>query len=136
MIRYLLDTDICIYAIKKKPFHLVNRLLEFGLGDLGVSSITVSELEYGIAKSDRPEKSRTALVSFLGALEVLPYGRRAAQEFGTIRAKLELAGTPIGFLDLLIAAHALALECPLITNNEREFSRVPGLLVENWARET
>ena len=132
MIRFLLDTNICIYAIKKKSKGLVNRLRSTKAGEVGVSSITLSELEYGIAKSSQPIRSGIALIEFLGPFEILPYGNSAAKEYGRIRMELERSGSPIGPLDTLIAAHALSLDCSLVTNNEREFRRVPSLRAENW----
>jgi tRNA(fMet)-specific endonuclease VapC len=93
-------------------------------------------LEFGIVNSERPDQNRIALVEFLTPFEILNYDDRAAKEYGVIRKYLEESGAPIGALDTLIAAHALSLDCPLVTNNEREFSRVPGLRVENWAKIT
>ena len=99
------------------------------------SSITVAELQYGVAKSDRPEQNALALAALLAPLDVLAFDDAAAAVYGTVRAGLERAGTPIGSMDLLIAAHALALGRTVVTNNTREFSRVAGLKVENWAGE-
>ena len=129
---YLLDTNICIYLIKQKPSSVKTRLLAVPAGEIGISTITVSELQYGVAKSSSPEKNQQALNRFLLTLEILEYGEDAAREYGPIRQYLERAGIVIGPLDMLIAAHAKALRLTLVTNNAREFSRVPGLLVENW----
>jgi len=134
VITYMLDTNICIYIIKKKPEQVIGRLKNARISDIGVSSITLSELEYGAAKSSRPEQNRIALAEFLAPLEILSYDDMAAQEYGRIRAVLERQGTPVGSMDMLIAAHALSLNCTLVTNNEREFSRVPSLKIENWAK--
>ncbi len=131
MIR-LLDTNICIYLIKRKPPEVLQRFISYAVGDIGVSSITVAELCYGVEKSGRPAQNRQALEQFLLPLVVMPFDDEAAQVYGSIRAELERRGTPIGALDLLIAAHALALDVPLVTNNTAEFRRVPGLRVENW----
>lgn len=130
--RYMLDTNICIYAIKRRPIEVVRRLVSLPVSEVGVSSITVSELEYGVAKSSHPAQNRAALSQFLAPLETVAYDDQAAIAYGPIRAALERQGTSIGPLDLLIAAHALALGSTLVTNNEREFARVPGLSVENW----
>lgn len=129
----MLDTNTYIYIIKKRPEQVLRRLKKARVSDIGISSITLSELEYGAAKSSRPDQNRIALVEFLAPLEILPYDDMAAQEYGKIRASLERQGTPIGSMDMLIAAHALAVNCTLVTNNEREFSRVPSLKIENWA---
>jgi tRNA(fMet)-specific endonuclease VapC len=134
VIIYMLDTNICIYIIKKKPKQVIGRLKNARISDIGVSSITLSELEYGAAKSSRPEQNRIALAEFLAPLEILSYDDMAAMEYGRIRAVLERQGTPVGSMDMLIAAHALSLNCTLVTNNEREFSRVLSLKIENWAK--
>jgi tRNA(fMet)-specific endonuclease VapC len=130
----LLDTNICIYIIKQKPPLVLQRFQAIPLGEVGVSAITVAELEYGVAKSQRPLQNQQALTQFLLPLTVLPFMAEDGAVYGRIRAQLESAGTPIGALDLLIAAQALAHNIPLVTNNEAEFLRVPGLRVENWAR--
>jgi len=131
--RWLLDTDTCIYLIKRDPPQVLQRLEQCDPGDVWVSSITVSEMEYGIAKSSRPEQARNALEKFLASLGTLPYDDTAATAYGIIRADLERRGEPIGPLDMLIAGHALSLGATLVTNNEREFRRVPSLAIENWA---
>ena len=133
MIGYLLDTNTCIYIIKRQPTRALSKLQSLEVSDVGVSSITLSELEYGNSKSSKPEQNKLALAQFLAPLELLPYDDVAAAKYGPIRAHLESQGTPIGPLDTLIAAHALAIGCVLVTNNEREFSRIPDLQVENWA---
>ena len=124
---------MCIYLIKGQPAQALARLQSLEIATVGISSITLSELEYGVSKSSRPEQNKLALLEFLAPLEVLPYDDAAAARYGPIRALLESQGRPIGPLDTLIAAHALALGCTLVTNNEREFSRIPSLAVENWA---
>lgn len=132
--RYMLDTDMCIYLIKEKPANVVRRLRRTDLSDVCISSITLSELEYGVSKSVRPEQNRVALAGFLAPLSVAPYDEMAALAYGKLRALLERQGTPVGSLDMLIAAHALSLDCTLVTNNEREFARIPRLCVQNWAK--
>ncbi len=130
---YMLDTNICIYLIKRDPPQVLQRVEEHDPGDIWVSAITVSELEYGIAKGSRPDEARSALEKFLASFGTLPYDDRAAEAYGLLRAELERRGQTIGPLDLLIAAHALALGCTLVTHNTREFRRVPALAVEDWA---
>ncbi len=132
MIRYMLDTNTCIHLIKRKPASVVERLLALPISEVGISSITLAELEYGVARSSRPEQNRDALVGFLAPLEIEVFGNEAAACYGALRAGLERIGKPIGAMDLLIAAHALSLSSILVTNNVREFERVPGLVVENW----
>lgn len=130
---WLLDTNICIYLIKKKPQPVLDRLRAVDIDTVAVSSITVAELQYGVARSARPEQNGLALAAFLAPLGVAPFDDDAAAVYGAVRADLERAGTPIGSLDLLIAAHALSLGRTVVTNNTRELLRVAGLKVENWA---
>jgi len=132
MIRYLLDTNICIYVIKKKPKSIIERFKQSRISEVGISSITMSELEYGISKSSKPEQNQIALAQFLAPLEIAFYGDEAARHYGRLRTFLEIQGTPIGSLDMLIAAHAHSLDCILVTNNEKEFIRVPNLKIDNW----
>lgn len=130
---YMLDTNICIYAMKKKPETVLQRLrVELDNG-VCISSITLAELEYGMKHSSNPAKNEQALLRFLTPLSILPFGPAAASEYGEIRAYLQSQGTPIGPLDMLIAGHARAEKMILVTNNVREFERVPGLKLENWA---
>jgi len=130
--KLLLDTNICIYIIKQKPANVLERFLEYQIGDIGISTITLSELRYGVAKSAHREKNAKALDEFTIPLEVVPYDEAAAHVYGDIRASLEKAGTPIGSMDMLIAAHALSLGIPLVTNNTREFLRIPSLNLIDW----
>ena len=130
--KYLLDTNTCIYIMNRRPLAVVRKFREFDIGDVGVSSITVSELYYGVRKSKRREENLHRLFAFLLPFEVLPYDESAAGVYGGIRADLERKGEIIGPLDMLIAAHALSRELILITNNVREFRRVQGLQLENW----
>jgi len=131
---FLLDTNICIYLIKKKPANVLRRLQKYYIADIGISCITLSELEYGIQKSSQPFRNRIALAEFLAPFDILAFDDNAALEYGKIRWDLEQRGQTIGGMDLLIAAHALSNQCTLVTNNEREFMRIPGLNVENWAK--
>ena len=130
----MLDTSTCIYIIKKKPTDVLERFRQTRISQVGISSITLSKLEYGIAKSSKPEQNQFALAQFLAPMEILSYGDEAAQQYGRLRAYLEKQGTPIGSLDMLIAAHVLSIDCILVTNNEKEFSRVPNLKIENWVK--
>ena len=129
---YMLDTNMCIYLIKRKPLQVVEKFRSLSVHDIGISSITLAELEYGIAKSAKQEQNRDALAHFLAPLEISSFGDEAASCYGAIRASLERDGRPIGSMDMLIAAHALSLSAILVTNNMREFDRIPGLMLENW----
>ena len=130
--KYLLDTNICIYIIKKKSERLLKRLIRQDISNIAISSITLSELEYGVEKSSNREQNKLALAEFLAPLTVLSYDDNVAQVYGRVRAFLEKAGIMIGHLDMLIGAHALSLKAILVTNNHREFERIPELKVENW----
>ena len=130
---YMLDTNICIYAMKNKPQKVLQRLREELDNGICISSITLAELEYGMKHSSNPAKNEQALLRFLVPFSVLPFGPAAAAEYGEIRAYLQSQGTPIGPLDMLIAGHAKAEKMILVTNNIREFERVPELELENWA---
>lgn len=129
---YLLDTNICIYIIKKRPIIVFDKFRSLSIGSIGISSITLAELQYGIMKSSNPDKNQEALNKFLTPIEILDFGFYATMEYGKIRAELERKGTPIGPLDTLIASHAKSLDLTLVTNNEREFERISGLKIENW----
>jgi tRNA(fMet)-specific endonuclease VapC len=127
----LLDTNICIYIINEKPPAVLQRFQHYQLGDIGLCSVVAAELDFGVAKSGSP-RNRQALEMFLAPLTLLPFDHPAAWAYGDLRADLERRGTPIGSLDTMIAAHALSLQARLITNNTREFAKVPGLQLENW----
>jgi tRNA(fMet)-specific endonuclease VapC len=129
--RFMLDTNICIYAIKQRPREVLAALRAQEVAGLGLSSVTVAELAFGVAKSGSARNQR-ALEQFLEPLEIADFDRSAALVYGRLRAALEAAGTPIGPLDTQIAAHALALGVILVSNNQREFARVPGLRLEDW----
>ena len=128
----LLDTNICIYIINAKPPGVLARFQQFQLGDIGLCSVVAAELAFGVAKS-RSTRNRHALEMFLAPLTILPFDENAIWVYGELRADLEHRGVPIGSLDTMIAAHALSLHATLVTNNTREFSRVPGLQLDNWA---
>jgi tRNA(fMet)-specific endonuclease VapC len=129
---YLIDTNICIYIIKQQPLQVLERFRAFPVGELGISSISVAELQFGVARSSNSGRNQQALDLVLTTLSVIPFDYAAALFYGQIRHLLEKKGIPIGPFDTLIAAHALQLNRTLVTNNLREFSRVPGLRLENW----
>ena len=129
----MLDTNVCLYLIKEHPPSVVERFATHAVGDIGISVMTLAELEYGVSKSGRPARNREALDQFISPLEVAPFDRQATAAYGKLRTALEKKGRTIGSMDLLIAAHALSLDVRLITRNIREFRRVPGLRVEDWA---
>lgn len=130
--KYMLDTNICIYAIKKRPENVLKEINYNRKHGLCISAITLAELEHGIAKSDYPKRNTEALAQFLSIINVLPFGDSAAIEYGKICAYLQKCGTPIGTMDMLIAAHAMSEDLILVTNNTREFERIPSLNIENW----
>ena len=129
--KYLLDTDTFIYLINERPTKVLTQFKRHALEDIGISSITASELAYGVAKS-ASAKNSAALQAFLLPLNVVEYDTAAAMAYGDIRASLEKQGKTIGLLDMLIAASALSRKLVLVTNNEKEFRRVAKLTVENW----
>src|SRR5689334_738406 len=131
--RYLVDTDICIYIANRKPAGVLARLERLRPGDVGMSVVTYLELVYGAYKSQQAEANMTQIKQLSHLIPVQPIDGSAATHYGRLRAGLEGSGPLIGAYDLLIAAHALALELTLVTNNVREFRRVPGLRLENWA---
>ena len=130
---YMLDTNICIYAIKNKPEQVLERLEANLSKGLCISAITLAELEHGVEKSSRQDRNAAALLQFLSILDVLPFDDLAAVEYGKICAYLQRLGKPIGTMDMLITGHARAEGLTLVTNNVREFERVPELRIENWA---
>ena len=131
--KYLLDTDVCIYLINKRPSSVLEKLRACRAGDVGVSAVTVAELRYGASKSQRFRQNHEALDLFLAPLEMMTFDESAAIAYGEIRAQLEKAGDPIGPLDMLIAGQAKSLNVVLVTNNVREFKKVKGLKIEAWS---
>lgn len=131
MIRYLLDTNIVIYVIKKRPMEVL-KTFNTNSGRMAISSITLAELFHGAEKSSRYAENLAVIDDFTSRLEVLPYTPKAAQHYGSIRSALEKSGEPIGVNDLHIAAHARSEGLVLVTNNLKEFERVPALETENW----
>jgi tRNA(fMet)-specific endonuclease VapC len=130
--RYMLDTNICIYTIKHKPEKVFQRLQEIDPEDICVSSVTYAELVHGVEKSAAVEKNRLALLMLLAKIEILNFDVDAADCYGKIKADLDKKGTPIDPLDMMIAGHAMSMGYAVVTNNVKEFSRVQGLILENW----
>lgn len=133
--RYMLDTNICIYIARRKPVSILRRLERLRAGDIGMSVITFFELTYGAWKSSSVQANLANIERLRTLIPVLPLDAGAAEHYGRVRAKLEGPGSPIGAYDLLIAAHALSQRLILVTSNVREFARVGGLRVENWVEE-
>lgn len=132
--QYMLDTNICIYIIKRKPQAVIERFLQTEISQIGISSITLSELFLGVSKSSKPDQNKIAIAQFIAPLEIMPYDDQAANYYGDLRAYLERQGKPIGSLDMLIAAHALSINSTLVTNNEKEFFRITNLKIDNWVK--
>ncbi len=130
--KFMLDTNICIYLIKRKSQRIIERLKKHTADEIGISSITLVELQYGVAKSQRKKQNRIALEGFVLPLEIASFDEKAAETYGKIRANLEKAGIPIGSLDTLIGAHAFNLDVTLVTNNNKEFKRIKNLKVVDW----
>ncbi|HPO04016.1 MAG TPA: type II toxin-antitoxin system VapC family toxin [Bacillota bacterium] len=131
--RYMLDTNICIYLIKKKPESVLKNLNLHMDEGIAISAITLAELKHGVEASQYPEKNAIALNQFLSIVDILPFDDDAATEYGKICATLRRQGTPIGVMDMLIAAHAKAKGLIIVSNNVKEFARVEGLELKNWA---
>lgn len=134
MIRYMLDTNICIYLTKHRPISVVDRFRDLEVGQVCISSIVYAELRFGCEGSAQRELSLNRLSALLGPMEICDFDAQAAEVFGRLRQDLKIKGPPIGPYDTLIAAHALSLGSILVTNNCSEFRRVDGLAVENWVR--
>lgn len=133
MLKYLLDTNIVIYVIKRRPIQVLD-VFNMNANRMAISVVTLAELLHGVEKSSQPAANLAVVEDFCSRLQVLPYMPKAAQHYGSIRASLESDGKPIGVNDLHIAAHARSEGLILVTNNEKEFSRVPALQVENWVK--
>jgi tRNA(fMet)-specific endonuclease VapC len=132
--RYLLDTNICIYIAKRRPPEVASRFYRLQPGEVGLSMVTYGELLFGAEKSQHPEQAAERLQRFVELIPVLKLPDESPRHYARIRADLERAGTPIGANDLWIAAHALASKLILVSNNLREFGRISGLQTENWVR--
>lgn len=131
--KFMLDTNICIYIIRQKPAKTLNHFNAYKVGDIGISAITLAELQYGVSKSQHPKKNQHALNDFVLPLEIADFNDEAAHAYGEIRSSLEKQGTPIGSLDTLIGSHALSLGVTLVTNNTKEFKRIKGLSIADWS---
>jgi len=129
---YLLDTNICIYTISKKPSSVVRKISSKRPEEIAISTITIAELEYGVTKSLQPDQNRAALLEFLIPFIILDFDQAASLYYGLIRMSLESKGMPIGPMDLLLAAQAKSRNLILVTNNEKEFQRIDNLRIENW----
>lgn len=129
---YLLDTNICIYLIKKKYPVLIEKVLEKNTLNIAISAVTAAELEYGIANSFYPKKNRDTLLEFLTPFEIISFSQKDCENFGFLRVHLNKKGTPIGPYDLQIAAQCISRDLCIVTNNVKEFERVPGIKIENW----
>ena len=130
--RWMLDTNTCIYIMKHHPPQVQARLRRVAIGEVGISAIVLAELRFGVEKSRRRDENTAALTDFLSFCLVLDWPQQATERYARIRNTLEAQGTPIGSNDLLIAAHALHLGCTLVTNDVEEFRRVSGLDIDNW----
>lgn len=129
---YLLDTNICIYAIKNKPISVLKRIKENSRFGIYISSLTIAELEYGIENSNRVEENRVSLIKFLSIFNILSFDDSDAIPYGKLKAKLKKEGNIIGPIDMLLAAQALSKDLILVTNNTKEFERIENLKLENW----
>lgn len=132
---YSLDTNICISILKNKPPEVEKKFRSLQVGDIGISSLVHAELQYGVDNSTNPKKHQSLLDKFLLPLEVLPFGKTSVKAYGKLKSDLRRSGNLIGELDMLIAAHSLSEKLILVTNNRREFDRIPGLKLENWLKE-
>lgn len=128
----LLDTNICIYILKKKPHSVLEEFKKYKVGQIGISSISFAELSHGVYKSRYIQKNKENLIHFIAPIEIFQFGEKEADLYGQIKSTLEKNGEIIGGNVILIAAHALSLNAILVTNNETEFKRVNGLRIENW----
>ena len=131
--KYMLDTNICIYLIKQKPEKVLRHFKDHSIGDIGISTLTLAELRFGVEKNQQVQNNREALEEFILPLEIAGFDERAAMTYGVVRAAVEKAGTPVGSMDMLIGAHALSLDLTLVTNNVREFKQIKNLKVVDWS---
>ena len=130
---FLIDTNICIYAIKKQPKEVLKKLSENFSDGIHISALTVAELEFGVSNSQYPEKNRIALLEFLSIFDILPFEEKDAVPYGDIKSKLHKIGNIIGPIDLLLAAQAISNDLIFVTNNTKEFSRIVNLKIEDWS---
>ena len=132
MKRYMLDTDMCSYIIKEHPESVHQRFQTLAMEQLCVSVVTYAELIYGVERSSSKRVNRPIIEDFVRHLDVMKWGTEAADQYGVIRAELEAAGTPIGAMDMMIAAHAKSIKAVLVTNNQKHFTKIKGLKIDNW----
>lgn len=130
--KYMLDTNTCIYAIKNKTDQIIDKMRERISEGICISSISFAELEHEMERSLYPDKNQLMLLKFLVPIEIVPFDSKAAMKYGKIKADLEKEGNTIGTMDMMISAHALSEDMAIVTSNVEEFERVPGLKVENW----
>ena len=133
MKRYMLDTDMCSYIIKEHPESVRQRFQTLAMEQLCVSVVTYAELIYGVERSSSKRVNRPIIEDFVRHLDVMDWDTEAADQYGVIRAELEAAGTPIGAMDMMIAAHAKSIKAVLVTNNQKHFTKVKGMKVDNWS---
>jgi tRNA(fMet)-specific endonuclease VapC len=131
--KYMLDTNICIYLIKQKPEKVLRHFKAHSVGDIGISSVTLAELRFGVEKSQQAENNRQALDEFILPLEIADFDEKAAESYGKVRASLEKEGKPVGSMDMMIGAHALSRSATLVTNNTREFKQIKHLKIVDWS---
>lgn len=131
--KFMLDTNICIYIIKQKPEKVLRQFKAHSIGDIGISCVTLAELRFGVEKSQQVEKNRQALDEFILPLEIADFDEKAAESYGKVRASLEKEGKPVGSMDMMIGAHALGLGVTLVTNNIREFKQIKHLKIVDWS---
>ena len=132
MKRYMLDTDMCSYIIKEHPESVRQRFQTLAMEQLCISVVTYAELIYGVERSSSKRVNRPIIEDFVRHLDVMDWDTEAADQYGVIRAELEAAGTPIGAMDMMIAAHAKSIKAVLVTNNQKHFTKVRGLKIDNW----
>jgi Predicted nucleic acid-binding protein, contains PIN domain len=130
---YLLDSNICIYIINKRPEKVIEKIKQYNPPEIKLSAISIAELEYGVSKSNNREKNRQALIHFASAFDIVDFTDEDAEVYGLIRADLEKRGLVIGPYDMQIAAQAISRNCVLVTNNVKEFERIRNIKIDNWA---
>ncbi len=130
---YMLDTDTCSYVIRERPIGVLERFRKLSMDQVCISAVTYAELIYGVERSSSKRINRPIVNDFVQHLDIIEWGKEAAERYGKVRAELEPAGTPIGAMDMMIAAHAKSIKAALVTNNQKQFAKVKGLKIENWA---
>ncbi len=130
---YMLDTDTCSYVIRERPIGVLERFRKLSMDQVCISAVTYAELIYGVERSSSKRINRSIVDDFVQHLDIVQWGKEAAERYGKVRAELETGGTPIGAMDLMIAAHATSIKAALVTNNQKHFAKVKGLRIENWA---